>query len=160
MWCTSDTLIHPHQHSTHKLYHTWRGVACSQGFPPSSFWSLAVCKNRGGRAGPFYHLNDVSVYTWRGICENTSCSGDSCLAVSLKNLHTYRYKWFHCLPVEIQSCTHSGRTLVHSHTCDHTRHCRCHTHWCLERRERIRQQFNQSQGHIWLLDRKLKSFHC
>ena len=79
---------------------------------------------------------------------------------SLKNLYTYRYKWFHCLPVETQSCTHSGRTLVHSHTCDHTRHWCCHTHWCLERRERIRERFNQSQGHIWPLDRKLKSFHC
>ena len=24
--------------------------------------SLAVCKNGGGRPGPFYHVNDVSVY--------------------------------------------------------------------------------------------------
>ena len=28
-------------------------------FPLSRFWSLAVCKNRGGRFGPFYHMNDI-----------------------------------------------------------------------------------------------------
>ena len=27
---------------------------------PSQFW--AVCKNGEGRPGPFYHVNDVSVY--------------------------------------------------------------------------------------------------
>ena len=32
---------------------------------PSSFWSLAVCKNGGGRPSPFYHVNDVSVYLGR-----------------------------------------------------------------------------------------------
>ena len=26
---------------------------------------LAVCKNRGGRPGPFYHMNDISVYLSR-----------------------------------------------------------------------------------------------
>ena len=32
------------------------------------FLSLAVCKNRGGRPVPFYHMNDISVYlgTQRG----------------------------------------------------------------------------------------------
>ena len=30
--------------------------------PPSSFWLVAECKNGGGRLGPFYHVNDVSVY--------------------------------------------------------------------------------------------------
>ena len=29
------------------------------------FWSLAVCKNGGGRPGPFYHMNDISVYLSR-----------------------------------------------------------------------------------------------
>ena len=28
---------------------------------PSSIWPLAVCKNGGGRPGPIYHVNDVSV---------------------------------------------------------------------------------------------------
>jgi len=32
---------------------------------PSSFWSLAVCKNGGGRPGTIYHVNDVSVYLGR-----------------------------------------------------------------------------------------------
>ena len=32
---------------------------------PSSFWSLAVCKNGGGRPSLFYHVNDVSVYLGR-----------------------------------------------------------------------------------------------
>ena len=40
-------------------------LASFQAFPPSSFWSLAVCKNRGGRPGPFYHVNDASVYMGR-----------------------------------------------------------------------------------------------
>ena len=29
------------------------------------FWSFAVCKNGGGRPGPFYHMNDISVYLSR-----------------------------------------------------------------------------------------------
>ena len=29
------------------------------------FWSLAVCKNGGGRPGLFYHMNDISVYLSR-----------------------------------------------------------------------------------------------
>ena len=37
----------------------WDTVASFQAFPPSSFWSLAVCKNRGGRPGIIYHGNDV-----------------------------------------------------------------------------------------------------
>ena len=32
---------------------------------PSSFWSLAVCKNGGGRPSLFYHVNDISVYLGR-----------------------------------------------------------------------------------------------
>ena len=31
----------------------------------SSFLSFAVCKNRGGRRVPFYHVDDVSVYLGR-----------------------------------------------------------------------------------------------
>ena len=30
--------------------------------PLFSFWLLAVCKKGGGKPGPFYHVNDVSVY--------------------------------------------------------------------------------------------------
>ena len=37
----------------------------SQVFPRSTFRSLTVCKNGGGRPGPFYHVNDVSVYLGR-----------------------------------------------------------------------------------------------
>jgi len=37
--------------------------------------SLAVCKNRGGRPGPFYHMSDVSVYLgrqrWGGFLDQT-----------------------------------------------------------------------------------------
>ena len=46
----------------------WFFVPCSQPFPPSRFWSLTVCKNRGGgggRPGSFYHVNDISVYLGR-----------------------------------------------------------------------------------------------
>ena len=35
------------------------------GLPTVQFWSLAVCKNGGGRPGPFYDMNDVSVYLSR-----------------------------------------------------------------------------------------------
>ena len=38
-------------------------------FPPSSFWLLAVCKNRGGRPGPHYDVNDVSAYLHCGWTE-------------------------------------------------------------------------------------------
>ena len=31
----------------------------------ASFWSLAVCKNRGGKPCPFHHMDDVSVYLGR-----------------------------------------------------------------------------------------------
>ena len=34
-------------------------LPCSQAFPPSSFWLLAVCKNGGGRPGSFFHIDDV-----------------------------------------------------------------------------------------------------
>ena len=34
-------------------------------WPPSSFCSLAVCKNGGERPGIIYHVNDVSVYLGR-----------------------------------------------------------------------------------------------
>ena len=34
-------------------------------YPPSSLWSLAVCKNGGGRPGIIHHMNDVSVYLGR-----------------------------------------------------------------------------------------------
>ena len=37
-------------------------VPTSQACPPSSFRLLGVCKNGGGRPGPFYHVDDVSVY--------------------------------------------------------------------------------------------------
>ena len=37
------------------------GLALFPGLPLSSLL-LAVCKDRGERAGPFYHVNDVSVY--------------------------------------------------------------------------------------------------
>ena len=40
-------------------------MAQSVAFPSFSFWSLAVCKNGGGRPGPFYHVDDVSVYLGR-----------------------------------------------------------------------------------------------
>ena len=32
------------------------------GLSTIQFLVLAVCKNRGGRPGPFYHMNDISVY--------------------------------------------------------------------------------------------------
>ena len=50
----------------------------SQAFPPSSFWSLAVCKNGGGRSGIFYYVNGVSVYLGRqrrgGVPHCISCT--------------------------------------------------------------------------------------
>ena len=37
-------------------------LASFPGLPTVQFLSLSVCKNEGGRPGPFYHWNDVSVY--------------------------------------------------------------------------------------------------
>ena len=37
-------------------------LASFPGLPTVQFLLLSVCKNEGGRPGPFYHVNDVSVY--------------------------------------------------------------------------------------------------
>ena len=40
-------------------------IASFPGHSPSSFWLLPVCKNGRGRPGPFYQVNDISVYLGR-----------------------------------------------------------------------------------------------
>ena len=40
-------------------------LASFPGLPTVHFLSLAVYKNGGGRPGPVYHVNDVSVYLGR-----------------------------------------------------------------------------------------------
>lgn len=37
-----------------RLYHNW-----------FSFWTLAVCKKRGGSPGRYHHVNDVTIYLVR-----------------------------------------------------------------------------------------------
>ena len=37
----------------------------SQAFPTVRLLMLAVCKNGGERPGPFYHVNEISVYLGR-----------------------------------------------------------------------------------------------
>ena len=53
----------------------WK-VASFLGLPTFQFWSLAVCKNGGGRgrSGLFYHVNDVSIYLgrWGGVPDQKS----------------------------------------------------------------------------------------
>ena len=55
--CTSDITYWQCKLATIALH--------SLAFPPSSVWLLAVCKNGSGRPGPFYHMNDVSIYLGR-----------------------------------------------------------------------------------------------
>ena len=40
-------------------------LALFPGLPNVQFWLLAVCKNGWGRPGPFYHMNDISIYLGR-----------------------------------------------------------------------------------------------
>ena len=47
-------------------------VALFPGLPTVQF---VVCKNGGGRPGPFYHMNDVSVYLGGQRGSNTFCRG-------------------------------------------------------------------------------------
>ena len=63
-------IIELEQNNRHPIMNLGWHVNCSSiasfpGHSPSSFWLLPVCKNGRGRPGPFYQVNDISVYLGR-----------------------------------------------------------------------------------------------
>ena len=66
-------------------------LASLLGLRTVQFWSLAVCKNGGGRPGPFYHVNDVSVYVGRqsggGVLDRMNAFHTHVLHIELGLVH-------------------------------------------------------------------------
>ena len=73
----------------------------SLAFPPSSVWLLAVCKNRGGRPGPFYHMNDVSVYLGRQLGEGSP--------ITTHFVHVFFVSWYVFCFVNVRNSSTWGR---------------------------------------------------
>ena len=86
-----------------------------QAFPQSSFWSLAVRRNGGGRPGPFYHVNDVSYYLGSGGAEGS-------LIERMHFTHVLNQEWYvFCLNVQNSSAwdkNYKKRPQAHSFNWD------------------------------------------
>ena len=69
----------------------------------SSFWWRTICKNRLGKAGSIYHMNDINFYLSRhlgvgGEVEAFSCSANPNTVTVVPNIHKAKIK----LPLNAQ----------------------------------------------------------